>query len=57
MTEKMQPSRRAVVQTAASVAAMATLNVLSTTPAVGAAPPPEQGKQPAPPHRVPVGLL
>lgn len=57
MTEKTQPSRRAVVHTGAAVAAIAALNFINTQPAAADAVPPEQAKQASPRRRVPVGLL
>lgn len=57
MTEKSQPTRRAVVQTAATAAAIAALNLIGTQPAAAETTPLERGKQPPPPRRVPVGLL
>jgi hypothetical protein len=57
MTEKMRPSRRAVVQAAATAAALATLGYLGVEPAVADTTPPQQAQQPAPKRRVPVGLL
>jgi len=57
MTERMQPTRRAVVQTAATAAALAALSFVSAKPAVADTTPPQQAQQPAPRRRVPVGLL
>lgn len=56
MTEKMQPSRRAVVQTAATAVAIAALNYMGAKPAAAETTPPQQAQQPAPKRRVPVGL-
>ncbi|WP_454110246.1 twin-arginine translocation signal domain-containing protein [Leifsonia shinshuensis] len=57
MTEKMRPSRRAVLQTAATAAALAALSYLGAEPAVAETTPPQQAQRPAPRRRVPVGLL
>lgn len=57
MTEKMQPSRRAVVQTAATAAALAALSYMGAKPAIADPAPAQQAPQPAPKRRVPVGLL
>jgi hypothetical protein len=57
MTDKMRPTRRAVVQTAATAVALAALNYMGATPAVADTTPSTQAKQPAPQRRVPVGLL
>ena len=56
MTDKMQPTRRAVVQTAATAIALAALSYVSAKPAQ-AETQPLQESQPAPRRRVPVGLL
>lgn len=56
MTDKLQPTRRAVVQTAATTVALAALTYVSAKPAQ-AETQPAQAAQPAPRRRVPVGLL
>lgn len=57
MTKKTQPTRRAVVQTAATAATLAALSFLSAKPVIAATTPPQQEKQPTPQRRVPIGLL
>jgi hypothetical protein len=57
LTEKFQPTRRAVVQTAATAATLAALSLLSAKPVVADTTPPQQTNKPAPRRRIPVGLL
>jgi hypothetical protein len=56
MTDKMQPTRRAVIQTAGTAVALAALSCVSAERA-HAETQPLQANQPAPRRRVPVGLL
>lgn len=63
MTEKFQPSRRAVLKGAASTGAIAALSYFGTAAAVpqsrrqSAGVPEQQAGVPEPKRRVPVGLL
>lgn len=57
MTEKFQPTRRVVIQSVATGAALATLSFMSAGPAAADATSPQEANQSAPKRRLPVGLL
>lgn len=55
--QTFQPTRRAVVQGLASATTLAAFAYLGAQPATAAPAPDQQKPSPAPPRRVPVGLL